>query len=188
MKPKRNPQINMLKKQKLSYGGEILKTRAGRTHGRTLDTKNTMHMVLRSSLAKGSWSFSQPGNKQKVSKIFSKFSSKYGVKIYSVAYVGNHIHCQIKLSNRYAYFKFIRGLTAAIAMAISGASRWNKNALKGKKFWDYRPFTRVVRGLKAVLNLKDYIHINELEGYGYHREQARFIIGWRPLDGPYLGV
>ena len=70
-------------------------------------------------------------------------------------------------------------------MAVSGASRWNKKALKDKKFWDYRPFTRVVRGLKAILTLKDYIHVNELEGYGYRREQARFIIGWRPIDGPY---
>jgi len=33
-----------------------------------------------------------------------------------------------------------------------------------------------VRSLKALLTLRDYIHINELEGFGYRREEARFLV------------
>lgn len=184
-KLKRNIQLEMLEKKSLAYGGELMKKRKGRSGPRTLDTKNTMHLVLRSTKAKGEWSFSKEKNKNNIQRIFKKFSSKYGVKIYSIAYAGHHLHCQIKIYNRHAYNPFIRALTGAIAMAVSGANRWN-NVLKGAKFWDYRPFTRIVIGYRAFLTLKDYIHINHLEGWGYTRDQARFLVAWdKTANGPY---
>ncbi len=177
-KTKQPKQLDMLAKQPLAYGGELMKKRKGRIGPRTLDTKSSMHLVLRSTKATGEWSFTKNKNKQRIQFLFKKFALKYGIKIYSVAYVGNHIHCQMRIYNRYAYHPFIRALTAAIAMAVSGTNRW-RNTLKGKKFWDYRPFTRVVRGFKALLSLNDYIHINCLEGWGYSRNHARFIIEWQ---------
>lgn len=39
-------------------------------------------------------------------------------------------------------------------------------------FWDYRPFTRVIRGARAFLNTRDYIAINQLEGQGLPRVAA----------------
>lgn len=57
-------------------------------------------------------------------------------------------------------------------MAVTGASRWKKSSVK-TKFWDYRPFTRVVRGFKAFLTLRDYIEINRYEGFGVDRDDAR---------------
>jgi hypothetical protein len=65
-------------------------------------------------------------------------------------------------------------------MAVTGASRWNKLELK---FWDRRPFTRVVKGFKAYLNLRDYIEINRLEGFGFQKPQARFFYAWNQLKG-----
>jgi hypothetical protein len=44
------------------------------------------------------------------------------------------------------------------------------------KFWDYRPYTRVVQSFRAFLNLRDYIKINQYEGAGYKREHARMIV------------
>jgi REP element-mobilizing transposase RayT len=44
------------------------------------------------------------------------------------------------------------------------------------RFWDYRPFTRIVEGFRAFLNLRDYIQVNRLEGYGYSRGEARMIV------------
>lgn len=168
-------QIELLKKENSAYGGELLKTREGRSKARPLDTKNTMHLVLRSSQANGKWSFKREKHKNRILKIIYKFSSKYGIKILAFANVGNHLHLHIKLSNRYTYAPFIRATTASIAMAITGTSRWCQNS---EKFWDYRPFTRAVKGLKAVLRLKDYLKINELEGFGYTKNQARFLVAW----------
>jgi hypothetical protein len=35
-----------------------------------------------------------------------------------------------------------------------------------KKFWDYRPFSRVVEWSKAYRIAKDYVLLNQLEGLG----------------------
>lgn len=147
-----------------------------------------MHLVLRSSKAKGDWSFKRPQHSTKIRQITDKFAIRYGVRVLSLANAGNHLHFHIKLTNRFTYRPFIRALTAAIAMAVTGASRWNPLKKTAKdRFWDYRPFTRVVQSFRALLNLRDYIQINKLEGYGYRRDEARFILSWnaasrRPVD------
>lgn len=64
---------------------------------------------------------------------------------------------------------FIRAVSSAIVMAVTGASRLKKLT---KHFWDCRPFTRVVIGYRALLSLRDYIKINRLEGCGYARAEA----------------
>lgn len=160
-----------------AYGGSLLKTRLGRSRARPLATRYTMHLVLRSAKAKGSWSFKQSRNEKKILDIIGRFSAKYGVRVLSLANVGNHLHFQIKLTNLEHYKRFIRAITAAIAMAVTGTSRWKplKNDAK-VRFWDYRPFTRIVQSLKAMLRLSDYIKLNELEGSGYERDHARWII------------
>jgi hypothetical protein len=166
-------QVDLFKKQSKSYGGSLLKTRKGRSHGRPLSTKDSMHLVLRSSKAIKDWSFKKPKNEKRINEIVRKFSIKYGVKILSLANVGNHLHFHIKLANRHTYRPFIRAITAAIAMAVSGVSRWNKLKIK---FWDYRPFSRVVQSWRAQLNLSDYIQINRLEGEGFGRPTAHYIV------------
>jgi hypothetical protein len=114
-------QYQLLKDSPKAYGGDLLKTRKGRSEGRPLDTKNTMHLILRSTKAIGPWSFWKPKNKNEIRRITSKFSQKYGIKIISMANVGNHLHFQIKLTNRFTYKPFIRAMTSAIAMAVTGA-------------------------------------------------------------------
>lgn len=59
-------------------------------------------------------------------------------------------------------------------MAVTGASRWKK--IDKLKFWDRRPFTRIVIGRRAFLGLKDYIRINNIENFGFARDHARFIV------------
>lgn len=179
----------LLKNEPKAYGGELLKTRKGRSRGRPLDTKNSTHMVLRSTQAKGDWSFLKPHNAKRVRDIFTRFSRKYGVKVIALVNVGNHLHVHLKLTTRHTYKPFVRAVTGAIAMAITGRTRWNSTAPlrsmstksdaneKPKlKFWDYRPFTRVVIGWRAVLTLKDYLRINALEGLGYSRQAARYLL------------
>lgn len=169
----------LLKKPNLSYGGTLLNTRKGRSHGRPLDTRHSMHLVLRSSKAKGMFSFKKHNNSSAIQKIVDRFSRKYGVQILSLANVGNHLHFHIRLSSRQSYKPFIRAITAAIAMAVTGVSRWSQSKIDGK-FWDYRPFTRVVVGFKNFLNLRSYIQVNELEGLGVDRLTAYVMIKKKP--------
>jgi len=134
-----------------------------------------MHLVLRSSMAKGKWNFR--AHQRKIKDIVQCFALKFGVRVISLAILGNHLHFQIQLTNRHTYRRFIRAMTAALAMAVTGTSRWNP-LLKtsGARFWDHRPFTRVVIGWRAFLTLKDYVLLNKIEGYGYSRDEGRWLI------------
>ena len=166
----------MFDKKSKAYGGELLKTRKGRSGPRPLATRDTMHLVLRSTKATGDWSFKKHDGR--IREIIKKFSRKYGVQVLSLANVGNHLHFQIKLGRRQLWNPFIRAVTAAITIAVTGNSRWNtrgKSEYEGK-FWDYRPFTRVVQSWRGFLRLSDYIRINQWEGTGYPRRVARWIL------------
>lgn len=56
------------------------------------------------------------------------------------------------------------------------AARRMKSAIRPKKLWRYRPFTRVVNGYRAWKIVQDYIQLNEKEALGeiiYHKERLR---------------
>lgn len=161
-------QLKLFKAQEKAYGGGLQTKRKGRSGPRPLATKNSMHLVLRSSRAKGAWRFQANRNKWK--PILRKFAAKYGVRILSQADPGNHIHLHIQLTNRHTYKPFIRAVTAAIAMAVTGVSRWKKIDFR---FWDRRPVSRVVIGRRGHLTVSDYVRVNELESQGYGRTVAR---------------
>ena len=158
------------------YGGTLMKSRKGRKKGgRPLAPLKSMHLVLRSTKATGKMSFRYKDNPALIKRLVKKYSERFRVKILSVANVGNHLHLHVKILNRTSYAYFIRALTGAIAMGISGRHRWS-NAAEKLRFWDYRPFTRVIEHYRAYLALKDYIKINALEGLGVSRLEARLIV------------
>lgn len=168
-------QLKLFSGMKTAYGGELLKTRKGRQGPRPLATRNSMHLVLRSTKARGPWSFRSPRNAAKIKAIIRKFSERYGVRIHSMANAGNHLHLHVQFASRYTYRPFIRAVTSAIAMTITGWSRWRK-APQSVRFWDARPFSRVVQGFGDFLRLKNYVKINQVEGLDFSRDQARLLI------------
>ncbi len=98
-----------------------------------------------------------------------------------MANVGNHIHLHLQLNNRNGYKPFIRAITSAIMMKVTGASRWNLEPIHrlraaGDKFWDRRPFSRIIVGFKDELTIRDYIMLNQLEAQGLPRPIARVIL------------
>jgi len=157
------------------YGGTLLRTRKGRAQGRPLATRRSMHLVLRSSVATGDWSMNRPMNRRRIADLVDKFASRHHIRVHSFANVGNHLHLHIQLSKIAHYRPFIRGLTSAIAMAITGISRWSARMsearvrLGNRKFWDYRPFTRIITGRRDFLGVEDYLSINRFESLGVPR-------------------
>ena len=167
-----------------SYGGDLLKTRKGRAHGRPLSTKTTMHLVLRSSRAVGKMSFRRNNNGKLVKESLKRFAKKYGIKLVMTAIQGNHIHLHIRLPHRLAYKAFIRAVTARIAMGITGAGKGRSmKEIIGGSFWDRRPFTRVLaQGRRSFQNLNNYLKINIIESMGYSREIARYLVAQKVLE------
>lgn len=161
-----------------AFGG-ILMRRAAYRRARPLSTKQALHLVLRSSQARGSWSFLTAKNRQIVDSVLTKFARKYGVKIYQRGVARDHIHLLVRTTNRFAYRAFIRALSGAIALKVSGANRFQ--GLR-KRFWDYRPFSRVVEWGRGYSLARDYVLLNQLENMGlipYHRGRLSSL--FRPL-------
>jgi REP element-mobilizing transposase RayT len=172
-------QQKMIPASPREFGGVLLKTRKGRSTPRPLAVRQSMHLVLRSTRAKGEWSMRRGRNPKIIQNLISRFSKRYLVQVLSSANVGNHLHLHIQLTLRQNYYPWIRALTATIAMAVTGASRWRP--LKGK-FWDNRPYSKVVSHFKQRLRLQDYVATNQLEGLGHSRAIARLMVLHEQID------
>ena len=168
----RTKQIDPFAKKSNRFGGDQRSTRNSRTY-RPITTRQSMHLVLKSKHAKGDWSFLRPRNKAIITALLKKYSKVFGVKIFSSANVGNHLHLHAKFQSHQAYKSFIRVLSAAIALKITGASKINK--LK-ERFWTQSPYTRFVFGIKDFLSISDYIKVNQLEGFGHPRGLAEGVV------------
>jgi len=176
------------------HGGELRKKRSGRK-ARSLTCRHSLHLVLRSSKARGRMSFTAGKNRRKITEIVYKHAARNGICMISFANVGNHLHLHIqlasqrtvelrgrfeKLMHRDLYKRFIRSITGAIALAALGASPGHAKVLApGDRFWDQRPFTRYVATTRHFLKMKDYMEVNRLEGQGFHRINARLEIAFR---------
>ncbi|MGE0631842.1 MAG: transposase [Pseudobdellovibrionaceae bacterium] len=150
----------------LSYGGVLRKKRKGR-NARPLSPKDSIHLVLKGTLAKKEWSFRLPKNHQIVSVLLNRHSKAYGIRIDQKAIQGDHIHLLLRVRNRSLYKRFIRSLSGQIAMLVTDARNATKSLKKeGLRFFKYRPFTRVVKGWKPYQTAKAYLKLNEQEALG----------------------
>ena len=142
------------------FGGARLKSNP--KIKRPLTTKHAIHLVLKSELARGNKSFLRARNVDRIDRIVRSSAKKFGVRLYHFVNVGNHIHLVVKLHDTQTYSSFIRAVTGLIARHVLQAQR---NAAKGIKFWQARPFTRLVTWGRDYNRVKRYMEKN--------REQAR---------------
>ncbi len=159
-----------------AYGGELRKKAKYRGHRPLVFRSGTVHLCLRSTKAVGRHSFLSHSLKKPVENFVRSFSSRKGVQILSYANVGNHLHLHVKLINNTLYRAWIRGLSSGLAMLAMGLEGFKKLREQGKKFWDQRPYSRVIQSFKHFLTTKAYIEINILEGMGMSRKQAELMV------------
>ena len=145
-----------------AFGGTLFR-KARYRRSRPLSTKKPIHLVLRSSQAKGAKSFQAGKNWKNIEKLCFEFAARYRVQIERYVNGGTHLHLIIRLKNRLSYASFIRSLTGAIALKITGA---NRNQANETKFWDFRPFTTILEGHNKLYNLaKDYVTLRLLRDF-----------------------
>jgi REP element-mobilizing transposase RayT len=172
-------QTSFLKKISLEHGGSLQKGR--RKIARPLSTKTPIHLVFRSSRARDTWSFLRSANKIKVEILLRELSKKYGVKIYSFANAGNHLHVVVSVKRKESLRTFTRVFTQQVMFAITEAK---KGAAQGR-FWDAIYYSRMVRWGREFRALKNYLLINRMEAFGFSRAWIRAIdkdLGNRALE------
>ncbi len=139
-----------------------------------------MHLVLRSTLAKGIWSFVRGGNRTTILNLMAKHALASGVQILSSGNAGNHLHLHVKVGSRREYNHFVRALAGDIALQMRKIIGRDGTMLPAKNFWDRRPFSTIVATAKYIATLTDYIKVNSLEGSGITRAFARIVVDkWR---------
>lgn len=161
-------QFDFFKKQDIKhFGGALLKGSHPKCK-RPISIKRTMHLVLRASLARGPHSLLK--HERRINAILATQAKKHGVKVYRHANSGNHLHVIVLPRSRRSFHGFIRAISGLIARGVLGAER---GRAKGLKFWDHRPFTRVVEWGQDFRRTTRYLLQNTLEAYGIIPYQTR---------------
>jgi REP element-mobilizing transposase RayT len=162
-KPKRGRKP---KKPATHFGGIHLKNYNPKSK-RPMDSKKALHLTMKSSQATGTKSFKNENYEAKIWEIISNHAERFQIKIYEYANGGNHLHLLIRAKHRDEFRAFIRTISGLIARLVGGGQR---NHARNRRFWDARPFTRIVSfAKKEFATAKSYLHRNMLE-----------IIGWMP--------
>jgi len=147
-------------------------TRTGRRKvRRPLDSRRPLHLVLRSSKARGEFSFLRPHHRAAVDGIIARSTKRFGVRVERFANVGNHLHLMLRFRHRVCFQNFLRVVTCLIARAVTGAVRGQSFG----SFWDALAFTRVVQSSQAERILRSYIEANVVEAEWGRDARAEFL-------------
>lgn len=98
---------------------------------------------------------------------------RFGVKVYSIANGGNHLHMVILPRTREAYIFFVRSISGLVARLVLKIKR---GSARGLQFWDKRPYTRLVEWGKDFRGVCNYLMQNTLEALGFIPYQRRKVI------------
>jgi hypothetical protein len=106
---------------RISHGGS--EGLSKRKLSRPLDRRKPVHVVMKSSLAKGALNFLNAKNKLKIDIIIRKTAKQFGITIHEFQNMGNHFHFILKFSSRDGIQNFLRSVPALVARLITGARR-----------------------------------------------------------------
>ena len=158
------------------FGGSLL-GKANARERRPISTKRPMHLVLRSSLAKGSYSFLRPERARKIKRVVEKTARRSNLKLYRYANSGNHLHLLILPPSRKAFHRFVRVISGLIARMTLGRERGKENHGKNQaqriKFWDLRPYSKIMKWGREFRFVTRYLLQNTLEALGFIPYQTR---------------
>jgi REP element-mobilizing transposase RayT len=107
--------------QRTDHGGEL--SLGKRKEARPFDRRQALHVVLRSSQARGASSMLHPKHCNRIKHLLEKVKSHYKIRVYRYANVGNHLHLLIKAPSRAAWQAFIRHFSGGLAMLVTGAKK-----------------------------------------------------------------
>ncbi len=158
MKPS---QLQLFAKPSPEHGGSL---RAGkRKIARPFTSKKPLHLVFKSTKAKGQWSFLAPRNKGVIHLLLDAAQKKWNGKIHRFENVGNHLHIIAQFKKRSDFQSFLREFTQKVMFQVTGAKKGNPQG----KFFASIAYSRVIEWGKSYRAAKNYLWKNALESLGF---------------------
>ena len=176
-----NVSLNNSFNKNLSHGGSLRNLRKGRSF-RPLSTKEPLHLVFKinkTALTKG---LRHPKNYSVIGQIFKKYAKHFFIRIEQLSIQNDHIHCLIRAPKRRLYLNFFRVVAGQISQRLQAVTDTPSQI----RFWKHRPFSRIVRGLKAYGIIRNYIQLNEKEALGIIRYTKNRLKGLSSSDWKLL--
>jgi REP element-mobilizing transposase RayT len=179
---------------KKAFGGSSL-GKGNPREGRFVSTKDPMHLVLRSSLATGKRSLL--AQDRAIGRIVMAQAKRCGIKIHKWVNAGNHLHLLVQVPHRSRLNAFLRAVSGLVARVVLKAekgraffgfeearkaareesSRSETEARTPARFWDFRPFSRVVSWGRDFKQVQNYLQLNSVEiDLGLGRKGARELL------------
>jgi REP element-mobilizing transposase RayT len=153
------------------FGGSTL-----RSHPkvkRPFSSQHQIHLILKSSRAKGVHSMLHPKNVDHVNRLVRQFAVENGVHLQNYVNVGNHLHLLVKCRRRRQLASYLKTITGLIPRLILGCQRGNPLSAT-EKFWDARPFTKIMAsGRRTFEIIRRYFDKNrrqaldQVEGFDF---------------------
>ncbi|MBI2604712.1 MAG: transposase [Deltaproteobacteria bacterium] len=150
------------------FGGSLVK--GNPREPRPISIRRPIHIVMRSSHAKGERSFLAASRARKIERLVHRLGDHAGVRVYRYANSGNHLHLLVVTRSRKAFRAYLRAISGIIARMTLGVER---GKALGLKFWDARPFTRIVEWGREFRAVCRYVAQNTLEALGFIPFQPR---------------
>ncbi len=169
------PGISDCSRPRLEYGGDI--GHGKRKQARPFSSHRPMHLVLRSSCARGAWSLRRRANEAAIAEEIEEAARRFGVKIYERATTETHLHLLVRARSRESLSNFLRVVGGRIAQRVTGAHKGQPC----QGFWDEVAWSRVVawgRDFKAVCA---YVVLNLFETMGLVPRRSRRYTQRNPL-------
>ncbi len=187
-----------------SSGGTLRNTRAGRRQ-RPIVARAPIHLVMKADRACIAGGLRTTRRFLLIHRLRDRYAKRFFIRVEQMSVQGDHIHLIVRTTRRSTLQSFLRvfagqvaqqfeheglvklGVTDTLTSRVSKlAARAPAKRERQRKLWLHRPFTRVVRGRRALVTLQNYVQLNEKEAQGaipYRKERLRGLSSyeWRIL-------
>jgi REP element-mobilizing transposase RayT len=163
------------KRDRFAFGGSLLKGSHPKGK-RIFSPRVPMHVVLKSSLAVGPRSLLRHG--PALGRLLSEQARRHHVQLQGVSNAGNHLHLLLQAPSRDQLSAFLRAIAGRIAQLGQGESIASGRHQESRRFWDARPFSRLVGWGQDLRRVMRYLGFNATEaGFKMSREHTRAMFG-----------
>jgi REP element-mobilizing transposase RayT len=174
-RPTRSQQKLFKHTERSSHGGGLYTGR--RKERRPFVPRAPLHLVLRSSKARGDLNLLRARNAAQVKAVLQQQSRRHHTTVLEWVNVGNHLHLKVRSNSRQDFAAFLKSFAAMVARAITRARRGHVFG----KFWDTLAFSRVLRSKFESHVLDRYLSANALEA-SFGREVRKLFLSDRRIS------